>query len=187
MKSIVPASWLAFLLLMLVVADAALARDTFILATGRRDPRIYAIDLKAALRPQNNNTPNAIVSRAKVHPDRLDGTPVGDPANIVLSEDHRTAYVVNHHGPVNNAEFLQHGGRGSISVMDVRRMLRPEFDNTDRAVEQNYDSGYFGAVGLLILPELLLVSHSENWLTEDGSNRIAIIDRNTGGRRGQIE
>jgi len=25
---------------------------------------------------------------------------------------------------------------------------------------------------LLVLPELLLVSHSENWLTEDGSNRI---------------
>src|SRR5439155_1574838 len=80
-----------------------------------------------------------------------------------------------------------HGGRGSVSVMDVRKMLRPEFDDTDRAVERNYDSGYFGAVGLLVLPELLLVSHSENWLTEDGSNRISIIDRKTGGRRGQIE
>src|SRR2546430_9209865 len=52
------------------------------------------------------------------------------------------------------------------------RSLRPEFDDTDRAVECNYDSGYFGAVGLLVLPELLPVSHSENWLTEDGSNRI---------------
>src|SRR6267378_747149 len=187
MKSIVPASWLAFLLLLLAVADVALADESFILATGRRDPRIYAIDFNAALKPRNNNTPNAIVSRAKVHPDRLDGTPVGDPANIVLSEDHRTAYVVNHHGPVNNAEFLQHGGRGSVSVMDLSRMLRPEFDNTDRAVERNYDSGYFGAVGLVVLPELLLVSHSENWLTEDGSNRISIIDRKTGGRRAQIE
>jgi len=88
---------------------------------------------------------------------------------------------------VNNAEFLQHGGRGSVSVMDVRKMLKPEFDDTDRAVERNYDSGYFGAVGLLVLPELLLVSHSENWLTEDGSNRISLIDRKTGGRRGQIE
>ena len=187
MRSIVPASWLAFLLLLLAVADLALADESFILATGRRDPRIYTIDFNAALKPRNNNTPNAIVSRAKVHPDRLDGTPVGDPANIVLSEDHRTAYVVNHHGPVNNAEFLQHGGRGSISVMDVSRMLRPEFDNTDRAVERNYDSGYFGAVGLVVLPDLLLVSHSENWLTEDGSNRISIIDRKTGGRRAQIE
>src|SRR2546426_6846186 len=148
MKSIVAASWLAFLLLLPAGADVALADESFILATGRRDPRIYAIDFNAALKPKNNNTPNAIVSRSKVHPDRLDGVPVGDPANIVLSEDHRTAYVVNHHGAVNNAEFMQHGGRGSISVMDVRKMLKREFDNTHRALEQNFDSGYFGAVRL---------------------------------------
>ncbi len=173
-------------LLLYTTAQTVFA-DDFILATGRRDPRMYAIDLKEALKPGNNNTPNAIVSRSRVHPDRLDGTPVGDPANIVLSEDHRTAYVINHHGAVNNAEFLQHGGRGSVSVMDVQKMLKPELDNTDRALEHNYDSGYFGAVGLVVLPDLLLVSHSENWLTEDGSNRISLIDRKTGGRRGQIE
>ena len=131
--------------LLLFLMQDALADNTFILATGRRDPRIYAIDFRAALKAQNNNTPNAIVSRSKVHADRLDGMPVGDPANIVLSEDRRTAYVVNHHGPLNNAEFLQHGGRGSISVMDVKKMLQRHFDNTDRAVEQNFDSGYFGA------------------------------------------
>src|SRR5438105_10156857 len=180
-------SLIAFPLLLLAAADIALAGDLFILATGRRDPRIYAIDFNAALKPRNNNTPNAIVSRAKVHPDRLDGTPVGDPANIVLSEDGRTAYVVNHHGAVANAEFLQHGGRGSISVMEVNRMLKRESDNTDRALESNFDSGWFGGVGLLVLPDLLVVSHSENWLTEDGSNRISLIDRKTGGRRGQIE
>src|SRR5216683_6090120 len=172
--------------LMLVAADA-LARETFILATGRRDPRIYAIDLAAALEPRNNNTPNAIISRSKVHSDRLDGTPLGDPANIVLSEDNRTAFVVNHHGAVSNAEFLQHGGRGSVSLLDVRRMLDREFDNTDGALRQNFDSGHFGAVGLLVLPEVLLVSHSETWLSEDGSNRISIIDRRNGSRRGQIE
>ena len=175
------------LVLLLVVADAAGAEGRFILATGRRDPRIYAIDFEAALRPRNNNTPNAIVSRSKVHPDRLDGTPVGDPANIVLSQDNKTAYVINHHGAVNNAQFLQHGGRGSVSAMNVQRMLERRFDNTARALERNFDSGYFGAVGLVVLPELLLVSHSENWLTEDGSNRIALIDRTTGGRRGEIE
>ena len=47
MKSIVPASWLAFLALLLAVADVALADESFILATGRRDPRIYAIDFNA--------------------------------------------------------------------------------------------------------------------------------------------
>src|SRR5204862_7059773 len=93
----------------------------------------------------------------------------------------------NHHGAVNNAEFLQHGGRGSVSVMAVNTMLKRDSDNTDHALEQSYDSGYFGAVGLLVLPEVLLVSHSENWLTEDGGNRISLIDRETGGRRGQIE
>ena len=187
MKNSVSASLIVFSLLTLVVADVALAKGPFILATGRRVPLIYAIDFDAALRPQNNNTPNAIVSRSMVHPDRLDGTLVGDPANIVLSGDSQTAYVVNHHGAVVNAEFLQHGGRGSISVMDVNQMLKRESGNSDHALELNFDSGWFGAVGLLVLPDLLLVSHSESWLSEDGSNRISLIDRKTGGRRGQIE
>src|SRR6195256_4640612 len=182
MRSIVVASWTALLLSILAAAEPALAADSFILATGRRDPRIYAIDFKAAVR-----TPTAIVSRSKVQVDRLDGTPLGDPANIVLSEDRRTAYVINHHGALNNAEFLQHGGRGSVAVMNVQKMLDPRLDNTDGALERSYDSGYFGAVGLVILPDVLLVSHSENWLTEDGSNRISLIDRKTGSRRGQIE
>jgi DNA-binding beta-propeller fold protein YncE len=187
MRSIAVAYWTALLLSIFAAAEPALAADTFILATGRRDPRIYAIDFKAALRTPNDRTPNAIVSRSKVQVDRLDGTPLGDPANIVLSEDRRTAYVINHHGAVNNAEFLQHGGRGSVAVMNVKKMLDPRSDNTDAALEQSFDSGYFGAVGLLILPDVLLVSHSENWLTEDGSNRISLIDRRTGSRRGQIE
>jgi YVTN family beta-propeller protein len=187
MRSIVVAYRTALLLSIFAAAEPALAADSFILATGRRDPRIYAIDFKAALRTPNDRTPNAIVSRSKVQVDRLDGTPVGDPANIVLSEDRRTAYVINHHGAIDNAAFLQHGGRGSVSVMDVQKMINPHFDNTDAALEQSYDSGYFGAVGLLVLPDVLLVSHSENWLTEDGSNRISLIDRKTGGRVGQIE
>jgi hypothetical protein len=52
--------------LLLGLAQEALADNTFILVTGRRDPRIYAIDLQKALQPANNNTPNAIVSRSKV-------------------------------------------------------------------------------------------------------------------------
>ena len=95
--------------LALFAAGSALA-DPFVLATGRRDPRIYAIDLKAALSPRNNNTPNAIVSRSLTSPRHLDGRRLGDPANIVLSDDQKTAFVMNHHGAVDNAEFLQHGG-----------------------------------------------------------------------------
>ena len=59
-------SFFAFLFSLLVASDAALATGRFVLATGRRDPRIYAIDFDAALLPQNDRTPNAIVSRSKV-------------------------------------------------------------------------------------------------------------------------
>ena len=38
-------------------ADAALAAGPYAFVTGRRDPRIYAIDLGAALKAANNNTP----------------------------------------------------------------------------------------------------------------------------------
>src|SRR5262245_39922866 len=110
---------------------------TFILVTVRRDPRLYAINLQKALRPENNNTPNAIVCRSKVALDRLDGRPLGDSANIVISEDGKTAYVVNHHGAIDNAEFLQHGGRGNIAVMNVKKMVMPQHDNTADALEQH--------------------------------------------------
>src|SRR5919106_3077841 len=144
-------SILASVLLLLCAGSEAFAEDekrTFILATGRRDPRMYAIDLERALRPKNNNTPNAIVSRSKVALDRLDGRPLGDPANIVVSEDRKTAYIVNHHGSIDNAEFLQHGGRGNISVMTIRKMVRQQNDDTDDALAIHIDRGHFGSVGI---------------------------------------
>src|SRR5215470_12865113 len=130
--------------LVVLAGDVALAETPFVLASGRRDPRIYAIDLNVALKPENNNSPNAIISRSLVSPRRLDGALLGDPANIVLSDDRSTAYVMNHHGSIVNAEFLQHGGRANISIMDVKKMLRREFDNTDAAVLKIVDAGWFG-------------------------------------------
>src|SRR4029077_8691243 len=129
----IPLRWtrLALFGAMMLSADLAEAKQRTILATGRRDPRIYAIDLDQALRPENDNTPHAIVSRSLVNPRRLDGTPLGDPANLVLSEDQRTAFVMNNHGAVVNAEFLQHGGRASVSVMDVNKMRSRKLDDTD--------------------------------------------------------
>ncbi len=93
----------------LLLSDIAHAAQPYALVTGRRDPRIYAINLAAALQAQNNNTGNAIVARSLVNPARYDGKLLGDPANIIVSEDQKTAYVMNHHGAVVNAEFLQHG------------------------------------------------------------------------------
>jgi DNA-binding beta-propeller fold protein YncE len=105
----------------------------------------------------------------------------------VLSDDQGTAYVVNHHGSVANAEFLQHGGRANISIMNVQKMLRREFDDTDSALEKIVDAGWFGGVGLIALPNLLIASSSEGWLSVDGSNRISIIDPRSGGLVGQIQ
>jgi YVTN family beta-propeller protein len=169
-----------------LTADA-LAHDTFILATGRRDPRIYAIDLRAALDPANNNTSNAVVSRARVALERFDGKLLGDPANIVLSEDRQTAYVVNHHGSIDNDEFLQHGGRGNIAVMNVQKMIKPQYDDTAAALERHVDSGSFGSVGLLLVNNLFVIGNAESHLTEDGGNRITFVDRRTGSLRAQVE
>lgn len=173
--------------LLLSLAQDVLAQTTVILATGRRDPRIYAIDLNEALKPENDNTPNAIITRSKVALDRLDGRPLGDPANIVVSEDRRSAYVVNHHGSIDNDEFLQHGGRGNISVMNIRKMIGRQNDDTAEALEQHIDSGHFGSVGLVLLPDMFIIGNAESHLTEDGGNRITFVDRRTGSLRGQVE
>src|SRR4051812_21542873 len=176
-------------LLLSLVGSASAGDDgrTFILATGRRDPRMYAIDLRKALRPENNGTPNAIVSRSKTALDRLDGRRLGDPANLAISEDRRTAFVVNHHGAINNDEFLQHGGRGGIALMDIRKMIDRRFDDTASALERHVDSGHFGAVGLALLPGLFIIGNAESHLTEDGGNRITFVDRRTGSLRGEVE
>ena len=162
-------------------------QSTYILVTGRRLPYLYGVSLDGALAPANDNTPNAIVSRAKVALDRLDGRPLGDPANLVVSEDGGTVYVVNHHGAIDNAEFRQHGGRGRIAVLDVDAVLDPGNDRTANALRRHLDSGGFGALGVVLLPDMLIVSNAENHLTEDGGNRIAFVDRRTGSLRGTVE
>ena len=165
----------------------AVSQTTYILATGRRLPYLYAISLDGAVTPANDNTPNAIVSRAKVALDRLDGQILGDPANLVVSEDGAAVYVVNHHGAIDNVEFRQHGGRGMIAVLDVDDVLDPDNDKTANALRQHLDSGGFGALGVILLPDMLIVGNAENHLTEDGGNRIAFIDRQTGSLRAAVE
>jgi DNA-binding beta-propeller fold protein YncE len=165
----------------------AVDEKTYILATGRRLPYLYAISVEDAVDPANNDTPNAILSRNKVALDRLDGQLLGDPANLAVSEDGGTAYVVNHHGGIDNAEYRQHGGRGQIAVMDLDEMLKPENDRTANALRWHFDSGSFGAVGILLLPDMLIMSNAENNQTEDGGNRVTFVDRRTGSLRGTVE
>ncbi|GIT15208.1 MAG: hypothetical protein CM1200mP36_09640 [Gammaproteobacteria bacterium] len=161
--------------------------QTYILAAGRRLPYLYAISLADAIEPANDNTANAIVSRSKVALDRLDGRPLGDPANLIVSEDGETVYVVNHHGSIDNAEFMQHGGRGQIAVLNVDAVLDPQNDRTPKALQRHLDSGGFGAIGVALIPDMLVISNAENNLTEDGGNRITFVDRRTGSLRGTVE
>lgn len=159
----------------------------YILVAGRRLPYVYVISFEAALDPRNSGTAKAIVGRGKVALDAADGRLLGDPANLVVSEDGRTLYVVSHHGPVDNAEFRQHGGRGQVAVLDIDDLLAPKNDGTATALRRHMDSGGFGALGLVLLPEMLIIGSAENHLTEDGGNRISLLDRRTGSLRGAIE
>ena len=187
--SLLPRMTLVIAVLLATVCGTheAVSQSTYILVTGRRLPYLYAISLDGAVAPANNNTPNAIVSRAKVALDRLDSQLLGDPANLIVSEDGGTVYVVNHHGAIDNAEFRQHGGRGQIAVLDVDDVLDPGNDRTANALRRHLDSGAFGALGVLLLPDMLIVANAENHLTEDGGNRITFIDRRTGSLRGTVE
>lgn len=168
-------------------APDAAGQSTYALVTGRRLPYLYAVSVDAALAPANDRTPNAIVSRSQVALTRLDGQLLGDPANLIVSEDGATVYVVNHHGAIDNAEFRQHGGRGKIAVLDVDAVLDPENNRTANALRQHLDSGGFGALGVLLLPDMLILANAENHLTEDGGNRITFVDRRTGSLRGAVE
>ena len=178
---------LAVPLVAAIDAQQAAGPRRYILATGRRLPYLYVVSLDAALDPANNGTSKAIVGRSKVATEALDGRLLGDPANLVVSEDGRTVYVVNHHGAVDNAEFRQHGGRGQIAVLDVDDLLVAKNYGTANALRRQMDSGGFGALGVVLLPEVLVIANAENHLTEDGGNRITIVDRRTGSFRGMVE
>jgi DNA-binding beta-propeller fold protein YncE len=180
---------LAVATLLGVATDAqdAVGKRRYVLAAGRRLPYLYVVSLDAALDPANNGTSKAIVGRSKVATEALDGRLLGDPANLVVSEDGRTVYVVNHHGAVDNSAFRQHGGRGQIAELDVDELLAPRNDGTANALRRHMDSGGFGALGVVLLPETLVIANAENHLTEDGGNRITFVDRRTGSLRGTVE
>ncbi len=169
------------------IAQETAGKGRYILAAGRRLPYLYAVSLDAALDPVNDRTSRAIIGRSKVATEALDGRLLGDPANLAVSEDGRTVYVVNHHGAIDNAEFRQHGGRGQIAVLDVDDLLNPRNDRTAKALRRHMDSGGFGALGIVLLPETLVLANAENHLTEDGGNRITFVDRGTGSLRGTVE
>ncbi|MDX1405304.1 MAG: YncE family protein [Woeseiaceae bacterium] len=169
------------------IAQVGGDEQTYVFVAGRRLPYLYAISLADAMKPENDLTANAIISRSKVALERLDGRLLGDPANLILSEDGNTVYVVNHHGSIDNAEFTQHGGRGQIAVLDVDAVIDPRNDKTHNALLRHMDSGGFGAIGVALLADMLVISNAESYLAEDGGNRVTFVDRRTGSLRGAVE
>ena len=55
--------------------------------------------------------------------------------------------------------------------MTIGKMIDRRNDNTAAALERHIDSGHFGAVGLVLLPDLFVVGNAESHLTEDDSPR----------------
>lgn len=174
-----------------IVAEAAVADGPFALVAGRRDPAVIVVDLGKALRPGNDGTANAIVSRARVTPDvdtDGDGVPdtpaAGLPSNVVISPDGRHAFAVNHAGNATPAQVaaFQHGWPGTLTVLDLDATLDPANDGTTNAIQAVIPTGGFGPVGLAFTQDrkFALVAHSEGDGNEDGAREITVIDLGSG-------
>ena len=132
MRRTAPSSLTCLILAVTTLLGAAIdAQETvgkrqYIVATGRRLPYVYVISLEAALDPANDRTSKAIVGRSKVATEALDGRLLGDPANLVVSEDSRTVYVVNPHGSIDTPGFAarwprQKRGAALVTPVSQRR------------------------------------------------------------------
>lgn len=161
--------------------------DCHILVSGRWDNVVSVVDLRRALDPANDGTPQAIVNRIRVTPDvdaDGDGIPdtiaSGQPVNVVIPKAGRYAYVVNHSGratPAAAAAF-QHGHPGVVTVVDLKAALDPSSNNTTQAIADLIATGLAGPVGAAMTPDekYLLVSCAEAAECEDGGAEITVID-----------
>jgi YVTN family beta-propeller protein len=158
-----------------------------ILVSGRWDNVVSVVDLRRALDPANDGTPQAIINRIRVTPDvdaDGDGVPdtvaSGQPVNVVIPKTGRYAYVVNHSGratPAAAAAF-QHGHPGVVTVVDLEAALDPASNNTTKAIADLIATGLAGPVGAAMTPDekYLLVSCAEAAECEDGGAEITVID-----------
>lgn len=72
-------------------------------------------------------------------------------------------------------------------MLDINDLLTPRNNGTATALRRHMDSGGFGALGIVLLPQTLVIANAENHLTEDGGNRITFVDRRTGSLCGTVE
>lgn len=164
-------------------ARPGVADGPYALVAGRRDSNITAVDIGRALDPANDGTPNAIVGEAKTAPDE-DGEPRGDPANVMVSPDGRIAIAVNHAGNADQEAIagFHHGWPATLAVLDVDEALDPANTFTTNALLDNFPTGAFGAVGIVMTADgkRLIVSHSESDMKETGGRELSIIELATG-------
>jgi DNA-binding beta-propeller fold protein YncE len=171
----------------LAVAANLATAGPHILVSGRWDNTVVVVDLARALDPANDGTPNAVVNRVRVTPDidargtgTADTPASGQPVNVVVAADGRTAYVVNHSGRATPAaaDAFQHGHAGTVTILDVAKTLDPANQGSLNAVVAIVPTDGFGPVGLGLTPDAryALVTNSEGDGDEDGGRHVAVID-----------
>jgi DNA-binding beta-propeller fold protein YncE len=162
-----------------------LSKGPFLFVSGRWDNVVSVVDVAAAVQPGNSGTSKAIVNQVRVTPDIDSGagmveTASGQPVNVVIAADGRRAYVVNHSGRAtpDAAAAFQHGHPGTITVLEVAKALDPANRGTTNAIEEIFDTGTAGPVGIALTPDQkhLVVSSAEAEGFEDGGRQITLID-----------
>jgi DNA-binding beta-propeller fold protein YncE len=158
-----------------------------LIVSGRWDNWMAIVDVARALRPENDGTDRAVISRPRVTPDvdaDGDGVPEtpasGQPVAVTVDRQARYAYVVNHSGAATPqaAGAYQHGHPGLITVVDLKAALDPAHDGTLGAVAAFIPTGRTGPVGCGITPDgaSLLVNCGEAAESEDGGDEVTAID-----------
>ncbi|MBO6756887.1 MAG: YncE family protein [Roseibium sp.] len=158
-----------------------------LIVSGRWDDNVAVVDIAAALRPENDGTPNAVVSRPRVTPDldldgdgKADARASGQPVAVAVDSKGQRAYVVCHSGPVapEAAAAYQHGHPGLVTVLDITKALDPAHDDSLDAVVDFVSTGRTGPVGCALSPDesALLVNCGEAEGSEDGGDEVTAID-----------
>lgn len=164
-----------------------IGREGTLLVSGRWDDNVAVVDIGLALRPENDGTSAAVVSRPRVTPDLdLDGDGVaearasGQPVAVAVDAAGRRAYVVCHSGTATPeaAGAYQHGHPGLVTVLDIAAAMDPKNDDTLGAVVDFVSTGRTGPVGCALTPDeaTLLVNCGEAAGSEDGGDEVTVID-----------
>jgi DNA-binding beta-propeller fold protein YncE len=160
--------------------------DLRLLVSGRWDNTVSLVDVRAALDPRHDGTPNAILNTVRVTPDISragGGEPIaasGQPVTIVVAPAAGLAFVVNHSGAARPeaAAAFQHGHPGAVAVLDLAALSDPGNAGTLNAVRAFIETGTAGPVGCALTPDQrhLLVTTAEAMGREDGGRQITVID-----------